>query len=171
MGDMDCSMKHSTSFIVTKRLWLREIGESDTDTIVTLRSDPMIYRYFSNPHTLTREEHEKWYWEFYVNNNRRMEWIAVDDESGKVTGIFGAEKSSYFDDVAEVSYLLNPSLYGNGYATEAVKGVMDWGSDKWRIRYFDAVIHRENEVSLVFVKRLGFSLVEEQGDFVRYRFM
>ncbi len=162
-------MRHSESFIVTERLWLREIDESDTDTIVKLRSDPMIYRYFSNPNILTKEKHERWYWESYVKNDSRMEWIAVDDDTGKIIGIFGADRADLQGDNADISYLLSPALYGKGYAAEAVKGVMEWSRKKWRIRYFDAVIHRENEASIQFASRLGFSLVEEQGDFIRYR--
>lgn len=75
-------MGHSTSHIKTERLWLREIDESDTDTIVRLRSDPEVYCYFSNLHGLTADGHRKWYWGNYVGNTGRLEIVRQAADAG-----------------------------------------------------------------------------------------
>lgn len=39
----------SNTSIKTERLWLRQIDETDTESIVKIRSEESVYRYFLNP--------------------------------------------------------------------------------------------------------------------------
>ncbi len=42
-------MKRSDTSIKTKRLWLRQIDETDAESIVALRSVKEVYKYFLTP--------------------------------------------------------------------------------------------------------------------------
>ena len=57
----------------------------------------------------------------------------------------------------EVSYLLLPQFWGRGYASEAVRAVLDWAGESLPDR--DVVICTQvaNERSLRLAKRLGFT--------------
>lgn len=165
-------MGHSTSHIKTERLWLREIDESDTDTIVRLRSEPEVYRYFSNPHGLTADGHRKWYWGNYVGNTDRTDWIALDDESGHTVGVFGAEILGKYNGQSYsigLNYIINPDDYGRGYASEAICGIMQYCISNLPVERFVAKIHIDNIKSSCFIKRMGFSFADKQGDFQIYQ--
>lgn len=164
-------MSHSASHIKTERLWLREIDESDAGTIVRLRSDPKVYCYFSSPHKLTEDEHRKWYLENYVENAGRTDWIALDDESGHIVGVFGAELENGCDQCynVELSYMINPDDYGKGYASEAIRGIMQYCALNFPVGSFFAKVHIENKKSICFIKRMGFSLAGRQGNFQIYQ--
>lgn len=167
-------MGHSTSHIKTERLWLREIDESDADTIVRFRSDPEVYRYFTSPHRLTADGHRKWYWGSYVGNPGRTDWIALDDENGHIVGIFGAEILGEYSSQGYsvgLNYITNPDDYGKGYASEAVCGVMQYCISNLPVERFLAKIHADNIKSSHFIIKIGFSLAERQGDFQIYQKM
>lgn len=154
--------------IVSERLILREISEEDTDDIVEMRSNEDVYRFFCNPHKITKEEHLNWFRNSYVSNPDRIDFIAVIDESGQSSckvGVFGIVREK---DITEINYILKEDARGKGYASEAVKAVMDYSVREWNNRNFVAVIHKENIPSIQFIERLGFSAENTEGDFINY---
>lgn len=159
-------MSHSTSHIRTERLWLREIDESDTATVVRLRSDPDVYRYFKNPHKLTEEEHISWYRNRYLPDANRTDWIAIDDENGSVVGLFGG--CLVYGGAVELSYLLDNSHKKMGYAKEAIESVMAYMGGNPDIKGFTATVHKDNLDSVHFIRQLLFREMKIDGDFVKY---
>lgn len=145
---------------------LREIEEKDADLIVRLRSNPDEYRFFANPHRLTKEEHLRWYRDCYLKDENRASFVAFLTESEKTIGLFGFQKME--SAVAEVSYLSERSERRKGYAAEALSAVMRWSSSYWGIRHAIAEIHRDNTASIRFAEGLSFSLEGERGDFLIY---
>ena len=158
-------MRHSTSHIRTERLWLREIDESDTATIVRLRTETEVYKFFKSPHRLTEKEHIDWYRNKYVVDVNRIDWIAVDDNDGSIVGLFHVAKKQ---NVVEVSYLLDKGKRGNGYAAEAMSAIMDVISLKWKPQKFIAIIHACNLKSREFIEKLGFKQEYMDGEFIFY---
>ena len=157
------------SFVLkTGRLRLREISEADAETIVALRSDPEIYRFFLNPHRISIEEHLNWYRSRYVFDADRYDW-AGEDEQGAVAGVFGAIRRS--DTEAEVNYILQQSHYGKGYAKEAVERIIEFCSEWWNSRQIVATIHKDNAQSIRFAEKLGFSCAESIGSFLVFRYV
>ena len=152
--------------LYTDRLVLSDITEDDASAIVKWRSDPDIYKYFVSPHKITLEEHLNWYRTKYVYDKNRFDWIAFSGE-GPI-GIFGLKRKSESSDTAEVSYILSPKHYGKGYAGEAVERLIEFCKKEWKCRKVMAEIHRDNIMSVRFIKRLSFVLECAEGDFVRY---
>ena len=152
--------------LYTDRLVLSDITEDDAPAVVEWRSDPDIYKFFVSPHKLTLEEHLDWYRNRYVYDANRFDWIAFSGETP--IGIFGLKRENKSSDTAEVSYILSPKYYGKGYAGEAVKRLIVFCKEEWKCRKVIAEIHRDNDRSVRFVKRLSFVLESAEGDFVRY---
>jgi RimJ/RimL family protein N-acetyltransferase len=63
----------------------------------------------------------------------------------------------------ELGYTIFPAHRGNGYATEAVDGLIRWAGERG-IRGFVASVGPENEASLAIVRKLGFIHVGEHWD-------
>ena len=67
-------------------------------------------------------------------------------------------------DAVELGYMVLPPYRQRGYATEAVRAMIDWAREERDIRVFVASIVPDNEPSLALVRRLGFVHVGEHWD-------
>lgn len=59
-------------------------------------------------------------------------------------------------DAVEVGYTVFPAFRRQGYATEALRALIDWTRRERAISHFVASISPDNEPSLAMVRRLGF---------------
>lgn len=153
----------------SERLIYRDITEEDAKLIVKWRSNPEVYRYFSTPHEITLQEHLNWFRSSYVCNENRFDWIAHNNQKQPI-GIFGLRRNDRESVEAEVSYILNPDFYGKGYAAEAVRRLLVFCSEEWRCKKVTAEIHNNNQKSIVFAEKLGFSKEKENENFSIYSF-
>lgn len=151
----------------TERLVLRGINESDTDFIVDLRENPEIYRFFTSPHKISREEHLFWFQKSYLKDFNRIEWIGIDGMKIPV-GIFGIRRSTKISIDAEISYILSPNEYGKGYASEAVTRLIEYCRVEWDTEVLTAEIHINNYKSLRFIQRMGFEEKSRDGCFMHF---
>ena len=152
----------------TARLNLREITEEDTCAIVTLRSDPNVYKYFVLPHQITEKEHLTWYKDNYLFDDNKINWIA-SDHANNLVGVFGVKRETKDSKEAEVSYILSPKQYGRGYAAEAVNRLIQFCLEEWRCVYVTAVVHEANSDSIRFAEKLGFEVKRKRGSFIFYK--
>lgn len=150
----------------TERLVLRDMEENDTSFIVGLRSNPQVYKYFVSPHKITEDEHLSWYQKKYIFDNNRFDWIGVYDEMS--IGVFGAKRDGSKSSEAEVSYILSPTQYGKGFASEAIQRIILFCSEEWNCNRVIAEIHKDNIQSIKFIKKLGFVENRESYDFIQF---
>jgi RimJ/RimL family protein N-acetyltransferase len=68
------------------------------------------------------------------------------------------------EDAVELGYMVLPEYRRRGYATEAVRAMIDWARDERDIHAFVASVSPDNEPSLALARRLGFSHVGEHWD-------
>lgn len=163
-------MKQTYRFhpIVTERLRLREIQETDADLLVGWRTRPEVYRYFVNAHPIRREEHLKWFWETYLPDADRIDWLGCKKENGNPVGVFGVKRVGMDGQTAELSYLLDPREYHKGYAQEVLRALLEWSQNYGNVKTAIAEIHKENEASLRLIEKLGFAKKEKRGSFLLY---
>ena len=62
-------------------------------------------------------------------------------------------------DEAEIGWIFDKRYWGNGYALEAARAVMDWGRARWGIRRFIAQCDAENAASYRLMEKLGMRRV------------
>ena len=158
-------MAKNVAELESERLILKGITEDDAPEIVEWRSDPEAYKFFRSPHRITMDEHLSWYRNNYLSNNNRFDWICVDKSSGRKIGVFGAVRDG---NTAEVNYLLATYAQHKGYASEAVKMVIEYVRSELHIKRVAAEIHRDNAPSIALAERTGFTLESESGDFLLY---
>lgn len=156
------------SNLITDRLILRDIVIQDTELIVKWRSNPDIYKYFLNPYPLSKEEHLKWYYNNYISNSNRFDFIAIRKDTKKAIGVFGIKRSDYRSRQAEVSYILSPEEQGKGYASEAILKLLNYIKIEWKCEKATAVIHKHNQISIQFAEKLGYRCVDHKGIFGIY---
>lgn len=150
----------------TERMVLKEIQESDGELIVSWRSDPEIYQYFTSPHKVTLQEHLNWYRDCYLQQENRHDFVAWGRSDGCPIGVFGIKLLG--EHLAEISYLVAPDWQHMGLAKEAVSGLEGFVKDRMEIDRTCAVVHEENRASISFLQALGYQAEETDPPFVTY---
>lgn len=137
--------------IVTKRLRLKPLAISDAPSAFAWQSDPEVNRFMSYPLFRNIEQTEKWI--SSIGEEERIFGIFLID--GNLIGACGIKKCGNSDDW-EVGYNLRRTVWGNGYATEAVRAMVDWAHGEFGARVFTAKYATENLRSGRVLEKCGF---------------
>ena len=170
-------MRVDTQFepLVTERLVLRRSDPGDAATISSYRSDPEVHRYQgwerTDPVGVRAEIEEM---------SRRAPgepggWVQLsveERESGRLVGDVGLSLAEGEPGVIKVGYTISPDVQGRGYATEAVRALVDYAFDALGADVVRAYASEENEPSIRVAEKVGMRLVERlehrYGDEVWY---
>ncbi|MCR4796177.1 MAG: GNAT family N-acetyltransferase [Ruminococcus sp.] len=146
--------------IKTERLLIRPFMESDAEDAFEWRSDPEVNKFMPYPCDTDVE----------ALRERIREWIADNDKYAivlgeKVIGDISLEWNEK-DKVHEIGYNINRSYWRNGYATEAVRGIIGWAVNELGIRDFTAFYAKDNGASGRVLEKCGF-VQEYTGQYSR----
>ncbi len=90
------------------------------------------------------EEHSAIWWTFRVR------------VTGEFVGYGGLFDISTEDHNAEVGYGIHPEYWGKGFASEAVRSIVDFGFEKLRLHRIFGLIDPDNGASMRVLEKLGF---------------
>ncbi|TVX95193.1 GNAT family N-acetyltransferase [Cohnella terricola] len=148
---------NSFNRLATDRLLIRTLEMKDKDPFFKYRSLPEVYKYQSwRPADLNDVE------KFISANtaivpNTRDSWlqVAVCLKNGQLVGDVGIH---FMDDdfQVELGFTLSPDFQGNGYASEAVRAVIDYLFDGLRKHRITASVDPDNLKSIKLLENLGF---------------
>ncbi len=155
--------------ITTERLFLRNIEESDFNTILFLRSDETINKFIERPeHRKTKNKADAIKFIKEINdafkNNKSILWGITLHNDPKIIGTICLWNFSKNLKIAEVGYDLNPKFQNKGIMSEALKLIVEFGFKELKFNKIEAFTHIENENSKKLLKKNGFHLVEERKD-------
>ncbi|WP_028563619.1 GNAT family N-acetyltransferase [Paenibacillus pinihumi] len=143
--------------ITTDRLVIRMLEMKDKDAFFNYRSMPEVYKYQSWKPEDIRDAESFISANIAVVPNTGDSWlqVAVCLKDGQLIGDVGIH---YMEDgfQAEIGYTLSPEFQGQGYASEAVRAVMDYlfgGLHKHRIT---GSVDPDNVKSVRLLENLGF---------------
>ena len=141
----------------TERLSLRAIKKSDLNDI---------HEYASNPKTsqfLLWEKHAsveytKKFVDIVLTKYKFGEyhdWAIVLKENQKMIGTCGFTRIDGENSIAEIGYVLNPTYWGYGLATEAAKKIVDFAFNVLGVNRVEARFLFGNEASLNVMRKIG----------------
>jgi len=150
-----------TIFLETPRLILKPpTVEKDAHLIINLRSDPEVMQYVGDGSIQNETQtHEFLKQAVSYYDQYKMGMCAVFDKKSNhfigQAGLFHLGFNTNNEEI-EISYRLNKQFWGNGYATEIVSCLVEWGFTNLSVDQLIAITYPANIASQKVLTKCGF---------------
>ena len=145
--------------IETERLVLKKLVDVDKERLVSLIGDFMVSKTLSNvPYPYTLDDADEWLKK--VDNEEFNLNIFLNDDLIGGVGLTPTE-----DDFFELGYWLGVEYWGQGYATESVRGLLNYAKTNTPCEKFKANVFKENVASAKVLEKNGFKRLEDREVF------
>lgn len=143
----------------TERLVLRRLSTGDCEDVYNYSRDPEVPKYLLwDPHP--NMDYTRQYLDYIAQRYRLgdfYDWALERKSDGRVIGTCGFTSINFASDSAEVGYVLASDCWGQGYATEALECVLDFGFDNVGFNRIEAKYMVENPASRRVMEKCGMS--------------
>lgn len=142
----------------TDRLVLRPLQETDVDALFRIFADEKVMRYWSTPPWTSPEPARAMIANDLAQTScdhlRLGIELAQDEHLLGTCTLFCINATCRR---AEIGYALGSFAWGQGYISEALKALLDYGFQQLNLNRVEADIDPRNEASARALKRLGFT--------------
>lgn len=145
--------------LTTSRLTLRWLDERDAAHQYRIFSDSEVMRFIGEPWTTMTQADEAIAQALtaYADGSNLVFGVALRD-TGEIVGNVNLHRFFESNRRCEVGYALATAHQGQGYATEALAAVIDYGFRQFDLNRFEADINPANAASGRVLERLGFQI-------------
>ncbi|MGB3787884.1 MAG: GNAT family N-acetyltransferase [Phormidesmis sp.] len=151
----------------TKRLWLRQATQEDTEAVFAVFSDSKVTR-FHDLNTFTHLDEaigviERWVRGF--ENGYRIRWGIACKQNNYLIGSCGFRWDKEVN-AAVVGYELASEFWRQGIMSEALHAILQYGFERRGMQFVIAEIMLENVASRRLLEKLGFQsqgVLKERG--------
>lgn len=150
----------------TERLTLRELNLEDTKTIFGLRTNKEVNTYIKRdtPKNLSETRAFIDMISNLVSDNEGIFWVIETKQSNEIIGTIGLRNFDLEDNYAEVGYELNPDYQQEGFMTEALKEVINFGFNNLELKTIEGFTHQNNSASIALLEKQDFVFQPERKD-------
>jgi len=151
--------------LFTKRLELRRTRIADAAAMFDALRHPEMYRYVPHKTPATISDVETRFARVMQETapdrlDQWLNWTVWRREDGAPLGTVEATVNQH--DAASIGYIFDPRMWGRGYATEAVRAMIEHLRAQGAL-VFKAEIDVQNDASKAVAKRLGFAHISTEG--------
>ena len=152
-----------TPILETERLMLRPLEKKDVQEVFDCwmqDEDVCRYMYWHSTDDINVAEYFIDFELTMIDSDQWFRWLTVEKESQNICGtclIYYHEDEKAWD----IAYNLGKKYWGKGYATEAMRRVMEYGKDVLGIKEIIAAHAIENTLSERVITKLGFEFEKE----------
>jgi RimJ/RimL family protein N-acetyltransferase len=144
----------------TGRLLLRPLAEADADDLFALHTDGDVLRFWDSPPWSERARAER-----LIAASRQI----ANDGTGVRLAIEAVSDARFIGwcslsgwnpdfRSATLTYILDNTAWGHGYATEAARALLSWAFDAMNLNRIQAETDTRNAASARLLHKLGFEL-------------
>ena len=154
-----------TEMFETERLLVRHIAMADIEAMHAVYGDADAMRWVDDGQPLDRQGCTEWVGVTHRNYATRGYGMSalVLKQFEEIVGFCGLVHPGGQPDV-EIKYALLRSYWGQGLATEAVRGMLDYARSRLRVQRIIATIAPENKASRRVLLKAGMVHLETQGN-------
>ena len=148
----------------TDRLVLRQIIPEDFEDLFKMNRDPQIMKYVGDGSTRTHEEMKNEL-DMLISHYIRKPGLGIWATELKANNCFiGASGLVYYDNTSEieVGYRMQKEFWKNGYATEASKGLLEYGFTKLNLKKIVSSAHVDNVASRRVMEKIGMTYIDDR---------
>src|ERR1700742_3085274 len=137
------------SNLTTERLFLRELQPGDAEQIFRLRSDDSVNQFVDRARAVTIDDAHNFIQMIQTNaaKNEGMMWAVTLIGDSKLIGTIVYWHIEWENCKAEIGYEMLPEYQGKGLMTEALKKVLEFGSQELQFSEIKAEPKEKNEKS------------------------
>ncbi len=150
------------NILETDRCILREMTETDIDTLYEIYADKEISRYTEN--LFPNREQELAYTRDYIKNQYWFYeygiWVIIRKCDRKLIGRAGITNRDGFEN-AELGYVIAADCQNQGYASEVCRAILDYSKNELQLKQLNAFTRCENIFSIKLLNKLGFQKQDE----------
>lgn len=151
------------SYLQTARLILRRFTPDDVDALYALDADPAVTRYLNGGRATPREEIRDVQLPRFLAQYDEVpgfgRWAAVEKATGAFLGWFALTADPAEPGTAELGYRLRREAWGQGYATEGSRALVDKGFAELGMRRVTANTMTVNTGSRRVMEKSGLRLL------------
>lgn len=150
------------TLLTTDRLLLRTWTLADAPFILDLLNTDGWLRFIGDRNIRTLEDAENYLKTVLIKGfetNGFGFWCMQDRESGLPVGMAGFVQREWLPGI-DLGFALHPDYTGKGYAFEACEALMKKVNGRQGFETIFAITNRDNERSMLLLKRLGFRFLE-----------
>lgn len=154
-----------------EEIFLREFSIDDVDAIYELTSQPEIYEFLPDWRS-TREQRANWVQNYEIPSNKSFLSAVpnIDDQGYLKLGIFLKETDKFIgfcntglkeglpQPNREIAYAIAKDYQKRGYATQAVKGLIQYLFTKTNVQQLNTVVLPYNHGSIQVIQKCGFRM-------------
>lgn len=154
------------TILETNRLLLRHLVMDDLNNLFALYSDPEIRKYFPDGvlNLADTKDELEWFLNGHPEHPELGLWATIHKETGKFIGRCGLLPWTIDERLEiEIAYLINKAYWGQGLATEAARGIMQYAFERLKVSRLICLMEPENFASQRVAEKIGMTL-ERQVD-------
>ncbi|WP_409177139.1 GNAT family N-acetyltransferase [Brevibacillus fortis] len=146
--------------ILSTRLTLTKVALQDWELIRSIYSNPTLMEHTGA--TMSEEDirrnFEKELAPWSLESTHWLTWIIRETDSGNDVGLISICTRNRENLTAEVGFIILDGFKGKGYATEAIRRVIDLAVDTFGFKKFTAVCSEEHVASRRVLEKAGMKL-------------
>ncbi|MET3288605.1 UNVERIFIED_CONTAM: RimJ/RimL family protein N-acetyltransferase [Brevibacillus sp. OAP136] len=148
--------------IQSERLTFTKLAEQDWELVRSIFTNPTLMKHIGA--TMTEEairlNFKKELAPWSLASTHWLTWIIRETATGNDVGLISICTRNRENLTAEVGFIFQEAYKGKGYATEAVKHIIDFSVDTYGFRKFTAVCSEEHVASRRVLEKVGMKLDE-----------
>jgi ribosomal-protein-alanine N-acetyltransferase len=152
--------------LTTERLILRQLTFDDKKAIFRLRSNKEINKLITRETPKNLNEAEAFIdscLSEFVNENRVF-WGLELKSSNQLIGSIVLHRVDLENNFAEIGYETSPDYQDEGYMSEAMSKILDYGITNMNLKSIEAFTHQNNAASIALLEKYLFVLQPERKD-------
>ncbi len=139
----------------------------DLDSLVTFYSDPDVVKYIPDASTSYEEIKDELEW--HMNGHPKFPelglWATIHKETGDFIGRCGLLPWTLEgQNEVEVAFALSKSYWGQGLATEAARGIVQYAYETLNLSRLVCLIEEGNQASVKVATKIGMKFEKEGRD-------
>ncbi len=148
----------------TRRLKTRCWEYADIDIAQQLWGDPAVTQFIDVRDSLTLTEvNEKLLQQIKLQERYGMQyWILIEKQTGHEIGCCGLRPYNLEHNVLEIGFHIMQNYWGNGFATEAARGAIDYAFTVLKCPKIFAGHNPRNTASKKIIEKLGFTYIGDE---------